>query len=85
MSNLIIETNNNFIKDFNILQNKSGNQIEGKYSDFFNFSNEQSGNVIESIPDFELKLELYLEEPASTDKKNGMNQNIFIQICINYT
>jgi hypothetical protein len=34
MSNLIIETNNNFIKDFNILQNKSGNQIEGKYSDF---------------------------------------------------
>ena len=27
-----------------------------------NFSNEQAGNVIESIPNFELELELYLKK-----------------------
>jgi hypothetical protein len=49
---------------------------------FFNISNEQTGNVIESIPNFEL--ELYLKEIASADIiKDGMNQNILIQI--NYT
>jgi len=45
---------------------------------FFNISNEQTGNVIESIPNFEL--ELYLNADII---KDGMNQNILIQI--NYT
>jgi len=49
----IIETNNNFNKDFIMLINSSSFQIEGKYNDFCNFSNDRAGNVIESIPNFE--------------------------------
>ena len=41
--------------------NKISNQIEVKYNHFCNFSNENAGNVIESTPNFELELEMYLK------------------------
>ena len=37
------------------------------YNDFCNFGDEQAGNVTKPTPNFELELEVYLKEPASTD------------------
>jgi hypothetical protein len=48
-----------------MLLNQSRNQIEGKHNDSCNFNNEQTGNVTKLTPNFELKLEINLKEPAS--------------------
>jgi hypothetical protein len=54
-----------FNENFNIQLKKSSNQIEGKYNDFFNFRNKKAGiNVIESTPNFEMELKIYLKESA---------------------
>jgi len=58
MSTSIIENNNNFNGDLNI----NSNQIEEKENDFFSFNDE---HVAKPTPNFELKLKMYLKEPAS--------------------
>jgi len=72
----LIENDNIFNEDFNMQLNKSSNKIEGIWNDFWNFSDEQDGNVTKLTLNFELKLEMYFKEPAFADIIT-LNSNIF--------